>query len=794
MGHNSSTMSDEAENERAEGSMADAVEDFIVANEVDGSAADALRDCAPAVQRAVIDRGGLSGARNPSSVLLARIRDASTPPQFGDDPDAIGYVRMRGIPFSATADDVLNFFDGLGPMSESVVIGTTREGRLSGEAFVSFKTVTEAKEAIEQRNRATMGDRYIELFPSTSGEAQRASHNERGDRQWGSGDDRSANWDSRNRSITEDEVENFLSANQIEDRAATALRELPPNLQAVVVDRGDLGNARNPTSVLLARIRDAQTPPPLPPPPPAAAPRKSSGGLADRVERFLEESKVDESAAEAMRNCHPDVQEEVMQRGVASARNPSSALVGRIRDVENAILGGRDGGGGQPRPPPPQAPPPRSSGLAAALEDFFRANGIDDRAADTLRNCHPRVQEAVLDRGDLHGTRNPSSALLSRIRDAQNGPPREGGHNGYSDRDGYGDSRGYHHDGYGGRGGGGGGGGRDNRSYGLQGAVEDFIRASYLDDRASEALRSCPPDIQEAVLSRGDLQGTRNPSSALLARLKDLQGPLPPGPPPPAPGRPGPHPSAGPVTLPGALVDDLEFLLRVYAERDERAGDALGRLQHVKYAATPYPYGGPPADNYYNDPYASYGGQGGGQGGQRSSKQYSERERLEDQISAFCKTNGIDSRAEETMRRADPRVVSIVMEKGVSGARNPSSALLARLREAEAYVGAEPARARDGGDSGRDRKRSRLQDDIEAFIRSNGVDEAAGEALRRCAPELAEVVMEKGISGARNPSSALLARIRDLDGRGSGGGDRRGGYSSGGGGSSRRGGDRYAPY
>uniref|UniRef100_A0A7S4VUT1 RRM domain-containing protein n=1 Tax=Alexandrium monilatum TaxID=311494 RepID=A0A7S4VUT1_9DINO len=755
-------MDGEAAPTRAEGSVTDAVEEFIAVNQVDGSAADALRDCPRGVQQAVLDRGGLSGARNPSSVLLARIRDASTP-MFHDDgsnPDGVGYVRLRGIPFSATPEDILRFFEGLGALSEGVVIGTTREGRLSGEAFVQFPNTNIAREAIEKRNRASMGDRYIELFPSTPGEAQRASqgeprHGDRGDNR-GWGDDRSGhgNWDGPGRSISEDEVEEFLRSNDIDDHAAGALRELPPKMQAAVIDRGGLGNARNPSSVLLSRIRDAQNPPPLPPPPPSAVhPR---GKLSDRVEKFLEESLVDESAAEAFRNCHPDVQEEIMKRGVATARNPSSALVGRIRDVENAFLGG----GGQ------AAPAPRGGGgggLASVVEDFIRTNGIDDRAADTLRNCHPRVQEAVLDRGDLSGTRNPSSALLSRIRDAQAGPPSG---NGYPERE-YGDYRGYQ-DGGAGRGGGSG-------RYSLEGAVEDFIRANYVDERASEALRSATPDVQEAVLSRGDLQGTRNPSSALLARLKDIQGP---GMPPSRAAPSGTQPSMGPCTLPGALVDDLEFLLRIYSERDERAADALGRLQHVKYAMMSYPYGGP--NDYYDQSYS-----------QRPSRQYNERDRLEDQIAAFCKTNGIDSRAEDTMRRADPRVALMVMEKGVSGARNPSSALLARLREAESYVGAEPARARERGhESESYRKRSRMQDDVEAFIRSNGVDEMAAEALRRCGPEMQEVVMEKGVSGARNPSSALLARIRDLDGRAGSGGDRRG-YGSA---PSRRGGDRYAPY
>eukprot|EP00416_Gambierdiscus_australes_P013110 CAMPEP_0171147726 /NCGR_PEP_ID=MMETSP0766_2-20121228/148210_1 /TAXON_ID=439317 /ORGANISM="Gambierdiscus australes, Strain CAWD 149" /LENGTH=744 /DNA_ID=CAMNT_0011611635 /DNA_START=106 /DNA_END=2336 /DNA_ORIENTATION=+ len=744
--------------------MADAVEEFIQVNEVDGSAADALRECSRSVQAAVIDRGGLSGARNPSSVLLARIRDASAPPLNETDMDSAGFVRLRGIPFSATTDDILRFFDGLSPLSESVVIGTTREGRLSGEAFVQFPSVVHAKEAIEQRHRATMGDRYIELFPSTPGEAQRAAH---GEPRHGGGwhdrhDDRSSHrWSdsASDRAASADEVEQFLSSSTIDDHAQAALRELSPYMQAAVIDRGGLGNARNPSSVLLSRIRDVQngvvnTPPP--PPPSAGAPR---GSKAERVERFLEENSVDEQASEVFRNCHPDVQEEVMSRPVASARNPSSALRARIRDVEQNLMGG----GGQARA---SQAPSRSNrdNLVSAVEDFIQQNGIDERAADALRNSQPRTQEAVLDRGDFVGVRNPSSAVLARIRAADAHLARSDGNN--ADRGDYG----YHDDGYGG------GRSRDGRPYNIEDAVEEFIRANYLDERASEALRGCPPHVQEEVLHRGDLAGTRNPSSALVARLKDIQGPVS------GPrrggegGGPPPQPAPAPVAVPGGLVDDIEYLLRLYAERDDRAADALGRLRSVKYSMGYYgdrPPGPPPPTRS-----RSYS--------PRGSRHYNDRDRLEDYIEGFVRANGIDAKAADALRRADPRMAYVVMEKGVSGARNPSSALLARLRDMETY-GAPGGRDRAYDPEPPPRKRGRLEDDVEAFIRANGVDDMAADTLRRCSPELQEVVMEKGVAGARNPSSALLARIRDLDTRMGGGGDRR---SYGGNAPPRRGGDR----
>merc|ERR1719361_1812811 len=51
--------------------------------------------------------------------------------------------------------------------------------------------------------------------------------------------------------------------------------------------------------------------------------------------------------------------------------------------------------------------------------------------------------------------------------------------------------------------------------------VEEFIRNNRLDERAADALREAPADVQETVISRGDLSETRNPSSALIGRLRD---------------------------------------------------------------------------------------------------------------------------------------------------------------------------------------------------------------------------------------------------------------------------------
>merc|ERR1719267_202249 len=60
-----------------------------------------------------------------------------------------------------------------------------------------------------------------------------------------------------NNTVTNPEVELFLQHNPVEPHAATRLRSLPVELQKIVLSRGSLFGGRDPTAVLLGRIRAA---------------------------------------------------------------------------------------------------------------------------------------------------------------------------------------------------------------------------------------------------------------------------------------------------------------------------------------------------------------------------------------------------------------------------------------------------------------------------------------------------------------------------------------------------------
>uniref|UniRef100_A0A0K0D2X7 RRM domain-containing protein n=1 Tax=Angiostrongylus cantonensis TaxID=6313 RepID=A0A0K0D2X7_ANGCA len=78
-------------------------------------------------------------------------------------------IRLRGLPFSATLQDVKDFFKGLN--CEEVVFGRTG-GRPSGEAFVRLATREEAAKALDF-NKEHMGSRYVEVFRTTVDDMER---------------------------------------------------------------------------------------------------------------------------------------------------------------------------------------------------------------------------------------------------------------------------------------------------------------------------------------------------------------------------------------------------------------------------------------------------------------------------------------------------------------------------------------------------------------------------------------------------------------------------------------------
>ncbi|KAL6959828.1 hypothetical protein U1Q18_039980 [Sarracenia purpurea var. burkii] len=87
-------------------------------------------------------------------------------------------LKLRGLPFSATKSDIVEFFGEFNVTDEKVHVARRPDGKATGEAYVEFASAEEAKRAME-KDKMTIGSRYVELFPSTPDEARRAKSRSR---------------------------------------------------------------------------------------------------------------------------------------------------------------------------------------------------------------------------------------------------------------------------------------------------------------------------------------------------------------------------------------------------------------------------------------------------------------------------------------------------------------------------------------------------------------------------------------------------------------------------------------
>lgn len=90
-----------------------------------------------------------------------------------DSMEHTGLLRLRGLPFSASKEDIMNFFKEFELSEEKIHITATSDSRPTGEAYVEFDSPEDSKSAMS-KDRMTLGSRYIELFPSSREELEEA--------------------------------------------------------------------------------------------------------------------------------------------------------------------------------------------------------------------------------------------------------------------------------------------------------------------------------------------------------------------------------------------------------------------------------------------------------------------------------------------------------------------------------------------------------------------------------------------------------------------------------------------
>ena len=76
-------------------------------------------------------------------------------------------IKLRGLPFSVTEDEIIHFFHGYNSIESSIKIGRYANGKLTGDGSVLFDSSAGAKLAFSEKYKQNIGARYIELFQIT---------------------------------------------------------------------------------------------------------------------------------------------------------------------------------------------------------------------------------------------------------------------------------------------------------------------------------------------------------------------------------------------------------------------------------------------------------------------------------------------------------------------------------------------------------------------------------------------------------------------------------------------------
>lgn len=87
-----------------------------------------------------------------------------------EDASYRGVLRMRGLPFQTSAEDILTFFQSPPTLQlTNIHLMRRADGRASGDAYAVFDTEEAAVEAL-QFDKQKLGSRWVDLFQSNKGE------------------------------------------------------------------------------------------------------------------------------------------------------------------------------------------------------------------------------------------------------------------------------------------------------------------------------------------------------------------------------------------------------------------------------------------------------------------------------------------------------------------------------------------------------------------------------------------------------------------------------------------------
>lgn len=131
------------------------------------------QDYYQAIASEVSNGGSFDGGEYRHSPPPARPKKTTT----DEDKEQMEYtqiLKLRGLPYSATESDIVEFFGEFEISEGKVHIARRPDGKATGEAYAEFPSTEVAKKAM-CKDKMTIGSRYVELFPSTPEEMRRAA-------------------------------------------------------------------------------------------------------------------------------------------------------------------------------------------------------------------------------------------------------------------------------------------------------------------------------------------------------------------------------------------------------------------------------------------------------------------------------------------------------------------------------------------------------------------------------------------------------------------------------------------
>jgi len=149
--------------------------------------------------------------------------------------------------------------------------------------------------------------------------------------------------------------------------------------------------------------------PPPPPPPPGAPGYQAGGGDVENIEAFLTANDINEEAGDRLKALPQHLQNSIMRRGpISDTRNPSAALLTRMRDVENA------GGNSAWVAGPAEMPARRSA--KASIETMIDQFRLSPGVAWMMRAMAPDKQK-LCSKIDPSGQADPSGYVAEQLKE-----------------------------------------------------------------------------------------------------------------------------------------------------------------------------------------------------------------------------------------------------------------------------------------------------------------------------------------------------------------------------------------